>query len=109
LVFEAQQRGEIISYLMFKVSAMVRDQLFLNPKHSNNTVKEKEGYMSHGVIEHWHAFNPFGKIVNDHDNMIMVISRWGSTLHKFNSPFTKRIDCDDRMEGSGWSSFLRVK
>ena len=39
LVFEAQQRGYLMPYLIFKVSDMVGDQLFQNPKSSHYMVK----------------------------------------------------------------------
>lgn len=51
-------------------------------------IKEEEGCSSCGVIECGHGFSSFGEIVNNHDNILMVIRRWGSALHKVNSPFT---------------------
>ena len=39
----------------------------------------------------------------------MVISRWRSTLHEVNGPFTERTSSENEMEGSGGSSCLRGK
>ena len=69
-------------------------------------VKEKEGCGGCRIIECWHSFGPFSEIVNFHDDIFVVTSRRRSTFHKVNGPFTKRISCDDRMEGSGRSSRL---
>ena len=54
---------------------MVRDQLFQNSKSSDKMVEEKEGHGSYLIVECRHSLNPFGKIVNCHDNILMVISR----------------------------------
>jgi len=70
-------------------------------------VKEKEGCNSCIFIDLWNGFNPFGGIIDDHDNILMVISGWWVKLHKLNIPFTESTTCDDRMEGSKWSSHLR--
>ena len=91
------------------MSAMVRDQLFRNPKSSNNMVKEKEGCGSCSVVKCWHSLDPFCEIVDRHDDIFMVTSGWRATLHKFDGPFTKGTSCDDRMEGSRGSSRLRGK
>jgi len=53
-------------------------------------VKEEEGCSSCGAIERWHGFDPFGKIVEKHDNILVIIRKWVLTLHKVNSPFTER-------------------
>lgn len=63
-------------------------------------VKTEQGFGSCRVIERWHGLNPFGKIIDHHDNLLMIINRWWSTLHKFDGPFTERNNSDDRMEGS---------
>lgn len=62
-------------YLIFKMSAMVRDQLFWNPESSDNKVKKEKGRGSCRVIERWHGLNPFGKIIDHHDNILMIINK----------------------------------
>lgn len=53
-------------------------------------VKEDKGCGSCYGIERWHDLNPFGKVINCHDNIFMVINRWWLTLHKVNGLFTKK-------------------
>ena len=93
--------------LIFKMSAMVGDQFFWNFESSNDVVKEKEGCGGCRIVECWHRFGPFSEIVNRHDDIFMVTSRWRSTFHEVDGPLTKRINCDEGMEGSGGSSCLR--
>ena len=50
-------------------------------------VKEKEGCGSCRVVERWHGLNPFGEIVDRHDDILMVTSGWWATLHKVDGPF----------------------
>ena len=69
-------------------------------------VKGKEGCSGCCIVECWHSFGPFSEIVNHHDYIFVVTSRWRLTFHKVNGPFAKRASCDDRMEGSGRSSRL---
>lgn len=95
--------------IIFKISAMLRDQLFLNSESSNDMVKEKEGSGGCCIVECWHSFDPFCEIVNHHDDIYVVTNRWRSTFHDVNGPFTERTSCDDGMEGSGGSSCLRGK
>ena len=89
LMLKTQQRGELMPYLIFKMSAMVRDQLFWNPESSNDVVKEKEGCGGCHTVECWHILDPFCEIFNRHDDIFVVTRRWGSTLHKVDGPFTK--------------------
>ena len=72
-------------------------------------VKEKEGGGSSRIVKCGHSLDPFGEIVNRHNDILMVTSGWRSTLHKVDGPFTKGTSCDDRMEGSLGSSCLRGK
>lgn len=73
--------------LIFEIPEMVKGQLFQNPKSSTNMVEEKEGHGSYHIVECRHGLNPFSKIVNYHDNILVVISGWWSELHKINGPF----------------------
>ena len=70
-------------------------------------VKEKEGYGRCCVVERWHGLSPFGEMVNHYDDILMVTSGWGLTLHKFDGPFIEGTNCDNGMEGSRRSSRLR--
>ena len=69
-------------------------------------VKEKEGCSGCRIVEHRHSFSPFSEIVNRYDDIFVVTSRWWSTFHKVDDPFTKRTSCDDRVERRGRSSRL---
>ena len=66
--------------------AVVRDQLFRNSESSNNMVKEKEGGGSGRIVKSGHGLDPFGEIVNRHNDILMVTSGWRLTLHKFYGP-----------------------
>ena len=69
-------------------------------------VKEKEGYSGCCIVKRWHSFGPFSEIVNRHDDIFVVTSRWRSKFHKVDGSFTKRTSCDNMMERRGRSSHL---
>jgi hypothetical protein len=69
-------------------------------------VKEELGNNVHHVVECWHRVNPFGEIVNSHNDILVTIVGWGISCHKVDAPFSKGIDGNDRVQKSLWSSSL---
>jgi hypothetical protein len=60
--------------------------------------KEMSYNSSYDVIEHWHGFNPFCKVIDDHNNVFMNIDKRRVTIHEINGPFAKRAYEDDRVQ-----------
>ena len=50
------------------------------------------------VIECWHGFNPFAKIINGHNDVLMDARRSGISFHKIDGPFAEWTDDDEEME-----------
>jgi hypothetical protein len=47
------------------------------------------------VVEVKHGFDQFGKVVDDHDNVLVSITIWMAASHEFDAPFAKWVDSDD--------------
>jgi len=60
-------------------------------------VEKEASYGVCHVVEHRHGFDPFGELVNDHNDILVVITRWRVACHKVHAPFAKGTDSDDRM------------
>ena len=67
-------------------------------------VKEKMRYRVSGVVEGGHSFNPFGEVIDSHNNVFVTIAGGGITSHKFDAPLTKGAGGDDWMKKSGGSA-----
>jgi hypothetical protein len=49
------------------------------------------------IIEGRHVFDPFVKVIDCHDDVLVSISRWRVATHEVNAPFSKGVDSDDRV------------
>jgi hypothetical protein len=58
-------------------------------------VEEKMFFFISRVVKCGHGFNPFGKVIHFHDNVLVSITRWRMGSHEVYAPFTKAVDCDD--------------
>jgi ureidoglycolate hydrolase len=48
-----------------------------------------------GVVEGGHSFSPFGKVIDNDNNVFVTIAGGGITSHKVNAPFAKGACSDD--------------
>jgi hypothetical protein len=83
---------------------MVRNELEGDSKVGYDVVKEKMRCSVSDAVESGHSFCPFGEVINDDNDVLVTIARRGITSHKFDAPFTKGADNDDRVKKSGGSS-----
>jgi hypothetical protein len=67
-------------------------------------VKEKTRCSVSGIVEGGHSFSPFGKVINNNNNVFVTIAGGGITGHKVNTPFAKGAYSNDRMKKSGGSA-----
>jgi hypothetical protein len=89
---------------------MVGNKLEGYSKEGYDMVKEKMHCSVSGVVESGHSFYPFGVVVHDDNDVFVTIAGGGITSHKFDVPFTKRADSNDRVNKRGGSSgFVGVK
>ena len=58
-------------------------------------VKEEMGSGVSGTVEGRHGFRPFGEVINGNNDVLMAVSRWGSTLHEVDGPLTKGTNGND--------------
>jgi hypothetical protein len=63
----------------------------------NDMVEEKMRFCVSGIIEGIHGFDPFGKVINCHDDVLVSITRWRVASHKVYAPFAKGVGGDDWM------------
>jgi hypothetical protein len=57
--------------------------------------KEKKGHSVSGVVEGRHGFDPFGEVIDYHDDVLVPISRWRVASHEVYAPFAKGANNDD--------------
>jgi hypothetical protein len=60
-------------------------------------VEEKMCCFVSGSVEGGHGFEPFGKVIDCHDNVLVSITIWRIASHKVYTPFSKGVDGDDLM------------
>jgi hypothetical protein len=60
-------------------------------------VEEKTRCYVSGVVEGRHGFDPFGKVINCDEDVLVPIVRWRVESHEFNTPFAKGFGSDDGM------------
>lgn len=56
------------------------------------------------VIECRNGLDPFGKIFNGDNDVLLVNDRGRETFHGVSSPFVEGSGYDDRVDRSGWCS-----
>jgi hypothetical protein len=61
----------------------------------NDMVEEKTHYCVSGIVEGRHGFNPFSKVIDFHNDLLVSITRWRVASPKFNAPFAEGADSDD--------------
>jgi hypothetical protein len=64
---------------------------------SDYVVEEKTCCGVSGIVEGRHGFNPFGKVIYCHDNVLVSITRWRIENHEVYAPFSQGINSDDWM------------
>jgi hypothetical protein len=67
-------------------------------------VEEKTCDSVSGVVEGGHGFNPFGELINFHDDAFVSITRLRVASHEVYAPFAKKVDINDWVEKSMWCS-----
>jgi hypothetical protein len=50
-----------------------------------------------GIVESGHGFDPFGKVIYCHDNVLVSITGWRMESHEVYAPFAEGVDGDDWM------------
>jgi hypothetical protein len=60
-------------------------------------VEEKTRCCVSGVVEGRHCFDPFGKVIDCHDDLLVSISIWRVVDHEFDAPFAEGAGSDDWM------------
>jgi len=60
-------------------------------------VEEKMCFYVSSVVECGHVFGPFGKVIYDHDNVLVSITGWRMESHEVYAPFIEGVDCVDWM------------
>ena len=60
-----------------------------------DVVEEKTRGSVSGVVESGHGFSPFGKVIDNDNNVFVTIVGGGITSHKVNAPFAKGACSDD--------------
>ena len=58
-------------------------------------VEKETGNSFSGTVESGHGFRPFGEVINSDYDVLMAVSRWGSTLHEVDGPLAKGTNGDD--------------
>ena len=66
-----------------------------DPESSDDMVEEEMGSSVSLTIEGGHGFRPFGKVINGDNDVLMAISRCGSTLHEVDGPLAKGTNGDN--------------
>jgi hypothetical protein len=69
-------------------------------------VEEKMRFCVSGVVKCGHGFNPFGKVINCHNNLLVSITGWRMEIHEVYAPFIEGANCDRWMEKRWWRSFF---
>ena len=58
-------------------------------------VEKEMGSSFSDTVEGGHGFRPFGEVINGNNGVLMVVRRWGSTLHEVDGPLAKGTNGDD--------------
>jgi hypothetical protein len=58
-------------------------------------VEEKMRWCVSVVVKCGHGFDPFGKLINFHENVLVSITGWRMKIHEFYAPFIEGVGCDD--------------
>ena len=58
-------------------------------------VKEETHCCVNDIVEGGHGFDPFGKVIHCHDDVLVSITRWRIASHKFYAAFVEGADGDD--------------
>jgi hypothetical protein len=61
----------------------------------NDMIEEKTRCCVNDVIEGSHGFDPFGKVIYYHGDVLVSIAIWRIAIHEFYAPFAEGADNDD--------------
>ena len=97
LVFKLQQVREFCPNIVLEMRIVVRDQLLGDTEMSDNVVKKETCHSINLTIESMHDFDPFGKVINEHNDVFRSTIQRRVIGHEFNRPFAEGNDYDDGM------------
>jgi hypothetical protein len=75
----------------------MRHQLYWESESGNDMVKEKTLCYVSGTVKSGHGFDPFGKVIYYHDNLLVPITICRMENHEFYAPFVDGANDDEWM------------